>query len=208
MPARMSDTNRSDTIIVALIACCMVSFSAVSAPAAAAEKKASKTARAKVSCCRGKAVPKKVEKLACRRGTEWKHARIALELLNGKVQEFAYYSIWKPRTCSVHVQRGDPYSQWDDVGNATTATLKEDKGAILIQNEGGGRYHFIFREVDRMRYCGAEGTINGSLIVSRGKPQCELEGVMDDDPTKSAEPARAIESAEAGESMKQPAGAN
>ena len=43
----------------------------------------------------------KVEKLACRLGTEDQHARIAVELHNGKVNNFAYYSKWKPRTCSM-----------------------------------------------------------------------------------------------------------
>ena len=44
--------------------------------------------------------------------------------------------------------------------------------------------HFIFRDVERERYCGAEGRINGTLTVWRGKSQCELNGVMDDDPNE------------------------
>jgi hypothetical protein len=160
------------------------------AAAAAAEKKATK----------GPA--QKREVLACKLGTEDRHARIAAELVAGKIDNFAYYSIWKPRTCSLHVLRGDAYSKWADVGNATTVTLKEEKGAVLIHDEGRGKFKFLFREVERMRYCGAEGRINGSLTVSRGKPLCELEGVMDDDPTKSREPISATappESKEAGE---------
>lgn len=172
-----------DTMKVALTACCMVSFAAVPAAAVAAEKKASKAA------------PKKIEKLVCKLGTEWNHARIAVELLNGKVQEFAYYSIWKPRTCSVSFQRADSYSKWVDQGKVTTVTLVEDTGAFLIQHDPG-KYHFIFRDVDRMRYCGADGKINGSVTVMRGKSQCVLDGVMDDDPTKPREPARAIDPAQ------------
>jgi len=120
----------------------------------------------------------KVETLACRLGTEDEHARIAVELLNGRVNRFAYYSKWKPRTCSMEVERGDAYSKWDDTGDVTIVTLIEDKGAFLIDN-GRGRYHFIFREIDRMRYCGMEGKVSGSLTIFRGKPLCQLEGVME-----------------------------
>ena len=130
-----------------------------------------------------RAAPVKVEKLACKLGTEDRHARIAIELANDKVREFAYYSIWKPRTCSVHVTRGDAYSKWTDLERVTTVTLAEEKGAVLIDH-APGTYKFIFREVDRMRYCGAEGKVSGSLTLYRGKAACELDAVLDDDPTK------------------------
>lgn len=126
----------------------------------------------------GKARAPKIEKLACRLGTEDQHARIAVELFDGKVNRFAYYSKWKPRTCSMEVERGDAYSKWEDTGNTTVVTLIEDKGAFLIDHERN-RYHFIFREIDRMRYCGMEGKVSGSLTIFRGKPQCQLEGVME-----------------------------
>lgn len=127
-----------------------------------------------------KAPPPKVEVLVCKLGTEDHHARIGVELLGGQVKSFAYYSIWKPRTCSVHVERGDVYSKWEDFGDTTTVMLIEEKGAFLIDRERN-RYHFIFRDVDRMRYCGMEGKINGSLTIYRGKQQCDLEGVMERD---------------------------
>jgi hypothetical protein len=188
----MSNDGNSLTKL-ALATSMAVVFAAVPAAGAAAEKKASKPATEK----KGRAGPRKIERLVCKRGTEWNHARIAVELLNGKVQEFAYYSIWKPRTCSVSFQRTDAYSKWVDQGKVTTVTLAEETGAFLIQ-EDGSKYHFIFRNVDRMRYCGAEGKINGSLTVVRGNPQCVLNGVMDDDPSKPVEPSRAIDAAEAG----------
>jgi hypothetical protein len=127
-----------------------------------------------------KARKPKVEKLACRLGTEDNHARIAVELHDGKVYRFAYYSKWKPRTCSMEVERDDAYSKWVDTGDTTVVTLVEDRGAFLIDN-GKGRYHFIFREIDRMRYCGMEGKVSGSLTIFRGKSQCELDGVMERD---------------------------
>jgi hypothetical protein len=125
-----------------------------------------------------KAKPK-IERLACRLGSEDRHARIAVELVDGKVQRFAYYSKWKPRTCSIEVERDDAFSRWADFGGTITVTLIEDKGAFLIDQERG-RYHFIFRDVDRMRYCGMEGKINGSLTLWRGNPQCALQGVLDE----------------------------
>lgn len=120
----------------------------------------------------------RVETLACKLGTEDQHARIAVELHNGRVNRFAYYSKWKPRTCSLEVQRDDAFSKWEDIGQTTVVTLVDDKGAFLI-DQTGGRYHFIFRDIDRERYCGMEGKVRGSLTVFRGSSRCELEGVMD-----------------------------
>ncbi len=175
----------------AVAACCVVALCA--APAAfAAEKKAAAASKAGKSAKAGKGAkatkPKKIEKLACKTGTEDHHARIAVVLWDGKVREFAYYSIWKPRTCSLYVQMGDPYSTWEEFKAVTTITLAEEKGAVLIDHEPG-KYKFIFREVDRMRYCGADGTLSGSLTIRRGRAQCELDGVMDDDPSKPPETA-------------------
>ncbi|MBI2509300.1 MAG: hypothetical protein HYV99_04840, partial [Betaproteobacteria bacterium] len=144
----------------------------IAAPAAAIAQQKKAKAR--------KAPPPKVEKLACKLGTEYHHARIAVELLGGRLQSFAYYSIWKPRTCSIHVVRDDAYSKWEDYGSTTTIQLTEEKGAFLVDRERG-KYHFIFRDVDRMRYCGMDGKINGSLTIWKGRPQCALQGVMDED---------------------------
>jgi hypothetical protein len=80
----------------------------------------------------------------------------------------------------MEVGRGDAYSKWEDTGNVTVVTLIEDKGAFLIDHERNS-YKFIFREIDRMRYCGMEGKVSGSLTVYRGRPQCALDGVMDRD---------------------------
>src|SRR5687767_4212277 len=92
---------------------------AASAPAVAAEKKAAAK----------KAPPGRTETLACRLGTEDRHARIAVVVIRGKTDSFAYYSKWKPRTCSVYLQRkGDMYSKWADNGNITTVSL--EKGAF------------------------------------------------------------------------------
>lgn len=121
----------------------------------------------------------KIEKMACRLGTEDQHARIAVELHDGKVYHFAYYSKWKPRTCSMDVKRDDDaFSKWEDTGNATIVTLVDDTGAFLI-NHDRNSYKFIFRDIDRMRYCGMDGKVSGTLTIFRGKSACVLEGVMD-----------------------------
>jgi len=164
-----SKGSRSDAIGLVLAACCVLSSAGAPAGAPAAEKKAAKPAA------------QKVERLACRLGTEDSHARIAVEVLNGRVNRFAYYSKWKPRTCSMEVVRGDAYSKWMDHGSTTTVLLMEEMGFFWIDH-GQGRYHFTFSDIDRMRYCGMEGKINGYLTIRRADPKCELIGLMEENP--------------------------
>ena len=137
------EEKRPRAITSALPVCLVIALVAVSGESAAAEIALAKPAAWKV------------EKLACRLGTEDNHARIAVEVLNGRVNSFAYYSKWKPQTCSMDVKRGDAFSSWEDSGSRAVVTLVDDTGAFLIEN-GSGRYHFIFRDIDRMRYCGME----------------------------------------------------
>lgn len=118
-----------------------------------------------------------VEKYDCRIGTEDQHARLALLVQGGEVQSIAYYSKWKPRTCSVHLQRNDAFSRWKDTGDATTITTEH--GDFLIQ-ASRSEYQLFFREVDRMHYCGMMGKLNGSMTLTRGsRRQCVVEGIMD-----------------------------
>ena len=120
------------------------------------------------------------ETLACRLGDEDRHARIAVVLIGGKTQEFAYYSKWKPRTCSIYVQRSrDSHSKWADTGQMTSINLAEGKGDVLIEHKKG-EYRFVFKNIDRERYCGMDGQINGHLIIKKGSDRCELAGVMDE----------------------------
>lgn len=130
------------------------------------------------------------EKLSCTLGTEDRQARIAVELIGGRVESIAYYAKWKPRTCSVHIVRDDAWSHWKDTGSVTVVTLNEDKGAFLIDHDRRW-VKFLFRDVDRERFCGMEGKITGSLTVTRGRDRCELEGIMDEAPEVQiqAEPA-------------------
>ena len=158
--------HRLETMRFAIAACCAVSFATASAGATAAENRAAKPAA------------QKVERLACTLGTEDSHARIAVEVFNGRVSRFAYYSKWKPRTCSMEVVRGDAYSRWSDHGPLTAVLLTEEMGVFWIDH-GYGRYHFTFSDIDRMRYCGMGGKINGYLTIRRANPKCELDGLME-----------------------------
>lgn len=119
-----------------------------------------------------------VERLACLSGNEDRHARIGVELISGKVNYFAFYSKWKPRTCSIEVKRGGAYSRWEDRGATSKVTLVDGKGVFLIDGNSGN-YRFVFRGIDRGRYCGMDGKINGSLTVMRGNSKCVVEGIMD-----------------------------
>ncbi len=150
---------------ILLGALCALVVGAVAMTAVAAERKAKRQP------------PKKIERLSCMRGTEDRHARIAVEVVGGRVQSFAYYSKKKPRTCSVHIKRDDAYSKWTDEGRFTRVTT--ENGDFLIENRPKD-VHFLFRDVDRMAYCGMDiGKINGSLTVVRGKKECVLEQLMD-----------------------------
>ena len=120
----------------------------------------------------------KRETLTCRDGTEDRHARIGVVLIGGKVDSFAYYSKWKPRTCSIYLERNrDAHSRWLDKGNVTNVNL--ERGLFLIEHNKN-EYRFVFRDVDRERYCGMDGTINGTLTIRKGTERCEVAGIMEE----------------------------
>jgi len=119
------------------------------------------------------------ENLTCFSGSEDRQARIGIELINDRVAYFAFYSKWRPRTCSLDATRGDALSRWADGEGYSTVTLADRKGELRIERKGGGTYRFGFYNVDRVRYCGMPGKINGTLTVTRGKDSCVVEGIMD-----------------------------
>jgi len=158
-----------------IVACCAIAIAV--APAVA-------------SAQGGKPAKNTIERLACTLGTEDRQARIGVEIINGKVSQFAYYSKLKPRTCSINVERDGPYSAWKDLGRFTHVTT--DNGRFLIENRRR-EVHFIFREVDRHFYCGMEpGLITGTLTVIRGKRECKVEGVMRAHETEGLEPGTTV----------------
>lgn len=173
------------TYIAILLLCSPLAAQQATAPsgkpgAAAIPKKQMHKAQGKGPPHKRQAGPRRgrLEKLACKLGNEDRQARIAVELIGGRVESLAYYSKWKPRTCSVHIMRDDAFSKWEDTGHVTVVTLSEEKGSFLIDHDRRA-VKFLFREIDRERFCGMPGKITGSLTVTRGRDQCELEGVMD-----------------------------
>jgi hypothetical protein len=99
-------------------------------------------------------------------------------LVGGRIESFAYYSKWKPRTCSIYLRRyRDPYSRWIDKGSLTNVNL--ERGLFMIEQRPG-EYRFVFRDIDRERYCGMEGTINGTLTLRKGAERCEVTGIMEE----------------------------
>ena len=123
----------------------------------------------------------RTEILTCRDGTENRHARIGVVLLGGKVDSFAYYSKWKPRTCSIYLKRrGDPFSTWNDRGSVTQIRTARGQFQIEPVPHDKNAYRFVFRDVDRERYCGMDGKINGTLIVRKGSERCEVAGIMEE----------------------------
>lgn len=175
------------------MALCVALAALICLPAGAQQKpagSAAKPAPAHAPRAAAKGPPRgPIEKYDCKIGTEDHHARIAILAQGGEVQSVAYYSKWKPRTCSVHLQRGDSYSRWKDTGEAIT--VNTEYGDFLIQ-VSRGEYQLFFREVDRMHYCGMMGKLNGSMTVTRGpKRQCSVEGIMDRNETEALHEAEA-----------------
>ena len=150
-----------------LVACCAVAFAAASMTAIAAEKKPHRKAA------------RKVEHLSCTLGTEDRQARIAVEVVNGAVQNFAYYSKWKPRTCSLDFARNASGTKWRLTPDGATR-VHTPQGRFLIRTRADA-YVFEFEQVQRQKFCGMSGQINGSMTVKRGtgKPECSVVGIMD-----------------------------
>lgn len=148
----------------AIIACCGVAFCAVGMTQfdeAMARKSSAK----------------KSEQLTCFTGIQDRHARIGVQLENEKVTYLAFYSKRKPRTCSIDVGKADHQGRWEETAKFTKITLVERTGVLLISHSGDS-YQFDFRNVDRMKYCGMDGKINGTLVVTRGQNQCVVKGIM------------------------------
>jgi hypothetical protein len=120
-----------------------------------------------------------IERFDCTSGTPTWHARIAFEAQGGQVLGFAYYSIWKPRTCSIHFTRDTVGSKWiaasDGADHVHTA-----QGRFVIRTSAD-TYVFEFQDVQREKFCGMPGAINGTMTIKRdpARSQCSVVGIMD-----------------------------
>ncbi len=120
-----------------------------------------------------------LERIDCKDGEEDLHARIAFEARGGRVANFAYYSKWKPRTCALDFTRTSPGTKWRLTPDGATR-VHTPQGRFLIRTLADA-YVFEFEQVDRARFCGMPGDINGTMTIKRSasKPECSVAGIMD-----------------------------
>jgi hypothetical protein len=118
------------------------------------------------------------ERIDCTNGVEDLHARMALEARGGRIASFAYYSKWKPRTCAFDFARTTPGTKWRLTPDGATR-VHTPEGRFLIRTQPDA-YVFEFEQVQRGRYCGMSGEINGTMTIKRGPPRdCSVAGIMD-----------------------------
>ena len=120
-----------------------------------------------------------VERIDCKTGSANTHARIAFEARGGQLAYFAYYSKWKPRTCSLDFARNASGTKWRLTPDGATR-VHTPQGRFLIRTRADA-YVFEFEQVQRQKFCGMSGQINGSMTVKRGgdTPVCSATGIMD-----------------------------
>jgi len=120
-----------------------------------------------------------IEQIDCMSGKPDLHARIAFEAQGGQVLGFAYYSNWKPRTCSLEVKRNAAGTKWRMTPDGAVR-VHTPEGRFLIRTRADA-YVFEFEHVRRQKFCGMPGEINGTMTVKRGsaKPECSVAGIMD-----------------------------
>lgn len=120
-----------------------------------------------------------IEKIDCTSGVDELHARMALEARGGQIASFAYYSKWKPYTCSLDIKRDDPQTKWRLTADGATR-VQTPNGSFLIRALADS-YLFEFQNVRRQRFCGMLGYINGTMTITResSNPQCSVNGLLD-----------------------------
>lgn len=120
-----------------------------------------------------------LERIDCMSGVEDLQARMAVEALGGRVTSFAYYSKWRPHTCSIDFEEKDAKSKWRLMPDGATR-VQSAYGVFVIRSQPDA-YIFEFRHVQRQKFCGMMGTINGTMTIKRGldKPACSVLGLLD-----------------------------
>lgn len=120
-----------------------------------------------------------LERIDCTAGEEFLHARMSLEARGGQVMSFAYYSVWKPRTCAFDFARSSPGVKWRLTPDGATR-VHTPQGRFLIRTRADA-YVFEFEQVERRKFCGMSGDINGNMTIQRraSPPQCAVSGILD-----------------------------
>ena len=121
----------------------------------------------------------KVERIDCLNGQETLHARISLEAIGGQVTSFAYYSRWQFYTCSIHLEVRDPRARWRRTVDGATR-VQTAQGSFVIHTDPES-YVFEFQNVQRAKFCGMYGAINGTMTILRNSspPRCTTAGILD-----------------------------
>lgn len=120
-----------------------------------------------------------LERIDCLSGEEELHARMALEARGGQVTSFAYYSRWKFRTCSINLDQRDQKIRWRRTEDGATR-VQTPYGSVIVRADES-HYSFEFRNVERTKFCGMSGRINGTMIVQRhaDPPRCTVAKILD-----------------------------
>jgi hypothetical protein len=123
----------------------------------------------------------RAERIDCKSGVEDLYARMALEARGGQIASFAYYSRRRPRTCSMDMRRDDPAIKWRLTSDGATR-VQTPNGSFLIRALSDA-YEFEFLDVERQRFCGMDGYINGTMTIRRkhSNPECSVKGLLDRD---------------------------
>jgi len=121
----------------------------------------------------------KLERIDCLSGKEDLHARMALEARGGQVTNFAYYSRWSFKTCSIHLDQRDAKIRWRRTDDGATR-VQTPHGSFLIRADADS-YRFEFHNVERMKFCGMYGRMSGEMVIKRRSdpPRCEAQGILD-----------------------------
>jgi hypothetical protein len=117
-----------------------------------------------------------MEQLTCRTGPNDEQVRLVVVVVKGKPMEFAYYSRFGNKVCSIHGRRGDAYTKWEDKADASHIQLLAGRADLEYKP---GYAKLKFSDVTRMPYCGMYGDLNGVVEVSSSKSECVLAGVFD-----------------------------
>ncbi len=165
------------------IAACLLALTTVAVAADTANKASKAPAAPKA------AKAPLLEKLSCSTGPNDEQARLIVMAVKGRVMEFAFYSRLGTRVCSIHAQRGDAFTKWqDDDANSGNAAIKLLTGSAQLEYQPG---HALikFADVERLRYCGMYGELNATVEVFSKKPECALAGVFEGVVDKEAQGA-------------------
>jgi hypothetical protein len=120
-----------------------------------------------------------IEQIDCLNGLENLHARMSLEARGGQITSFAYYSRWQFYTCSIVLDQRDPKTRWRRTSQGATR-VQTPQGSFVIHADPES-YVFEFQNVQRAKFCGMYGSINGTMTILRNAapPRCTVAGILE-----------------------------